>query len=185
MDIYRERFGNKFFYQLYFQTPGVAEAEFDGDPRGILSRLYCSPDTFRFAPAVTDKDASAGGWIVRLGEPKELPEWLTEADLNYYVEEFSRAGFHGGINYYRNIDRNWELMTPYADKTIDIPVLFIAGDKDNVIGRATREQLIDLMKPRVPNLTDVVLLPDVGHWVQQEAADIVNELMLGFLENSR
>lgn len=184
MEIYRERFGNKFFYQIYFQTPGVAEAEFDNDPRGILSRLYCSPDTFRFAPAVSDKDASAGGWIDRLGEPKQLPEWLTEDDLNYYVEEFTEAGFHGGINYYRNIDRNWELMTPYANTNIDIPVLFIAGDKDMVIGKATREQLFDSMKSRVPNLQDVVLLPEIGHWVQQEAAEEVNELMLQFLKRA-
>lgn len=182
MDIYRDRFGNRFFYQLYFQEPGVAEAEFDADPAAILSRLYCSPDTFRFAPKVSDKDASAGGWIDRLGAPKAMPDWIGQADLDYYVDEFTRTGFTGGIRYYRNIDRNWELMTPYADQPIEMPVLFIAGDKDNVIGGASRDKLKDIMSPRVPNLSDVVLLSGIGHWVQQEAAEEVNRLILDFLD---
>lgn len=181
MAIYKERFGDRFFYQLYFQKPGVAEAEFDADPRGILSRLYCSPNTFRFTPAIGDKDYRAGGWIGRLGQPKQLPDWLSQADLDYYVQEFSRAGFADGIHYYRNIDRNWELLGDKANALIQQPVLFIAGDKDNVIGGATREKLMEKMRPMIPNLADVILLPGIGHWVQQEAAEEVNNAMLTFL----
>jgi pimeloyl-ACP methyl ester carboxylesterase len=181
MQIYKERFGDRFFYQLYFQKPGIAEAEFDADPRAILSRLYCSPDTFRFTPTIEDKDYNAGGWIGRLGQPKTLPAWLTQADLDYYVQEFSRAGFADGIHYYRNIDRNWALLGDKANTIIQQPVLFIAGDKDNVIGKTTREKLLEKMQVTVPNLTDVILLPDIGHWVQQEAADRVNAEMLKFL----
>lgn len=184
MEIYRERFGERFFYQLYFQDVGVAEKEFDDDPHGILFRLYSSPDTFRFAPQVTDKNASAGGWIPRLGEPKSLPDWLSQSDLDFYVNEFTEKGFLGGINYYRNIDRNWELMKPYANNTIDIPVLFMAGEKDNVIGKATREQLLESMKPFVTNLKDVVLLPNIGHWIQQEVPDVVNEHIEQFLKDN-
>ena len=182
MQIFKERFGNKFFYQLYFQTPGVAEAEFEADPHAILSRLYASPDAFRFAPAVTDKDYHAGGWIDRIGEPKQLPSWLVQGDLDYYVQEFMHAGFAHGIHYYRNIDRNWELLGEKADTVIEQPTLFIAGEKDNVIGKATREKLVDTMTPRVPNLADVILLPNIGHWVQQEAPAEVNAQMLRFLQ---
>ena len=181
MSIYRERFGDKFFYQLYFQQPGAAEAEFDADPHAILSRLYCSPDTFRFSPTIADQDYHAGGWIGRLGEPKALPDWLSEQELDYYVQEFTRAGFTGGLNYYRNIDRNWQLLAPHANAVIEQPTLFIAGDKDNVIGGADREKLFKLMSPLVPKLDDVVLLPGIGHWVQQEAAEEVNAVMLRFL----
>lgn len=182
MQILKRRFGDRFFYQLYFQKPGVAEAEFDADPRAILSRLYCSPNTFRMKPVVEDKDYRAGGWIPRLGEPKELPAWITPVDIDYYVEEFSRKGFHGGINYYRNIDRNWELLAPFAQKPITQPVLFIAGDKDMVIGGASAEDLKSSMAAMVPNLKDVVLFPGIGHWVQQEAATETNEALLSFIK---
>ena len=181
MEIYKERFGERFFYQLYFQKPGVAEAEFDTDPHAILSRLYCSPDTFRFSPTIEDKDYSAGGWIGRLGEPKNIPAWFSEAELDYYVSEFTRTGFAQGIHYYRNIDRNWELLGDKANNIIEQPTLFIAGEKDNVIGKATREKLFDSMQPLVPNLADVILYPGIGHWVQQEVADEVNQAILDFL----
>jgi pimeloyl-ACP methyl ester carboxylesterase len=181
MQIFRKRFGDKFFYQLYFQEPGVAEREFDNDPRGILSRLLCSPDSFRQKPAIQDDHKDAGGWIPRLGEPESLPVWLGEEDLNYFVAEFSRAGFEGGLNYYRNIDLNWELMAHYAEQDITLPTLFIAGEKDMVIGGATREALRQSMSKRIPNLRDVVLFPGVGHWVQQEAAEETNRVMLEFL----
>lgn len=182
MEIFRKRFGDRFFYQLYFQEPGVAEAEFDQDPRGILSRLLTSPDTFRQKPAVEDEHKDAGGWIPRLGAPDSLPDWLTQEDLDYYVSEFSRAGFAGGINYYRNIDRNWELMAPHARDEIKLPVLFIAGDKDMVVGGASREVLLENMSKQVTGLRDVLLFPGIGHWVQQEAAQQTNAAMLRFLD---
>lgn len=182
MQIMRKRFGEKFFYQLYFQQPGVAEAEFDADPRGILARLLCSPDTFRNRPSVNDEHKDAGGWIPRLGEPTSLPDWLSQHDLDYYEAEFRRAGFAHGIHYYRNIDRNWELMAPLAGEPIQLPTLFLAGDKDMIIGGASREKLFQSMSTQVTGLRDVVLFPGVGHWVQQEAPAEVNRVMLDFFE---
>jgi hypothetical protein len=111
----KKTYGDKFFYQLYFQEPGAAETEFDADPRATLSRVYASPDTPREAPTVTDTARSAGGcWVPRLGAPKSLPSWLTKADLDYYVGEFTGSGFKGGINYYRNFDRNWQANSDLA-----------------------------------------------------------------------
>ena len=109
--------GDNFYYILYFQEPGVAEKEFDADPRGILSRLYLSPDSPREAPVVKDPKRAAGGWIPRLGAPKALPSWLSQADLDYYVKEFTEAGFRGGINYYRNFHRNWETTPQLSGHT--------------------------------------------------------------------
>lgn len=183
MQIFRKRFGDKFFYQLYFQKPGVAEAEFDADPRGIISRLLTSPDSFRHKPAVTGDHKDAGGWIPRLGEPASLPDWLSEEDLDFYVAEFRRAGFAGGINYYRNIDRNWELMADNAGREITLPTLFIGGEKDMVIGGASREKLMESMSKQVTGLRDVILFPNVGHWVQQEAAEETNREILNFLRS--
>ncbi len=177
--------GDNFFYILYFQEPGVAEKEFDADPRAILSRLYLSPDSPREKPEITDPKRAAGGWIPRLGAPKGLPSWLTQADLDYYVREFSDAGFRGGINYYRNFHRNWETTPQLADAKLAQPVLFIAGDKDVVIRGASADALRAGMKNAVPDLKDVVLVPNTGHWVQQERPEETNAAILTFLRSLR
>ena len=174
--------GENFYYILYFQEPGVAEKEFDADPRGILSRLYLSPDSPREAPQVTDPKRVAGGWIPRLGAPKGLPSWLTKEDLDYYVEEFKSAGFRGGINYYRNLQRNWDTTPQLANAKVTAPVLFLAGDKDVVIRGATAEGLKSSMRNAVPGLRDVKLIPNTGHWVQQERPNETNEAILAFLK---
>jgi pimeloyl-ACP methyl ester carboxylesterase len=119
--IWKQRHGDRFYYILYHQEPGVAEAEYDANPEGLLRMLFSSPDTPRHAPVITDQHKDAGGWIGRWGMPKALPQWLSDEDLEYYVGEFSRAGFRGGLNYYRNFDRNHELM-----ENVD-PVVKIAG----------------------------------------------------------
>ena len=183
MEAMRARTGDNFFYMLYHNEPGgVAEAEYDADPREFLRRIYQSPDSPREPPEVTDPKRSAGGWMPRIGRPLGLPDWLTEADLDYYAGQFETAGFRGGVNYYRNFDLSWELTADLAGVPVPVPTLFIAGEADMVIGGATKAQLQAMMAESVPQLTDVVLLPGIGHWVQQEAPDATNQAMLEFLE---
>lgn len=178
---WQEKFGDNFFYILYHNEPGVAEAEYDSDPRGLLSRLYVSPKSPREAPIITDRIRSAGGWIGRLGAPKDLPDWLTADDLDYIVSQFENAGFRGGVNYYRNFHRNWEITENLADARVKVPTLFIAGEKDVVIAKATTEALTHTMSRVVDDLRDVVLIPEIGHWVQQEAPERTNAVILEFL----
>src|SRR5262249_4880940 len=153
---------------LYFQEPGVAEKEFDANPRALLSRLYLSPDSPREQPEITDPKRAAGGWIPRLGAAKGLPPWLTHADLDYYVNQFTQAGFRGGINFYRNWHRNWETTPQLTGAKIAQPVLFIAGQKDGVIRGATADQLTVSMSGVATDLRGVKLIDGAGHWVQQE-----------------
>lgn len=183
IDTWKRTFGDNFFYILYFQEPGAAEAEFDADPRGILSRLYLSPDSPREKPEVTDPKRSAGGWIPRLGAPKESPDWFTDEDLDYYVEQFTDAGFRGGINFYRNFDRNWKITPQLDGVQVKQPVLFIAGEKDIVIRGAGVEQLTALMGRATEDLRGVKLFPDAGHWVQQERPQETNAAMIEFLKS--
>jgi len=179
---YQKRFGDNFFYMLYHNAPGgIAEAEYDADPMGLISRLYLSPDSPREAPQITDKHYSAGGWIGRLGAAKSLPAWLQQEDLDYIVDQFRKSGFRGGINYYRNLHRNWEI-TAELDPVIKVPTLFIAGEQDMVIAHATREQLEAGIGRVVPDLRGVHLFPGIGHWVQQEAPEETNQAMLEFLQ---
>jgi pimeloyl-ACP methyl ester carboxylesterase len=174
--------GENFQYIVYANEPGgVAEKEYDSNPRGLLSGLYTSKDTPVDPPAVTDPKRSAGGWIPRLGKPKALPPWLTQADLDYFVSQFQQAGFRGGVNYYRNFDRNWEITPQLAGARIKAPVAFIAGVDDVVIRGAKEDALRTQMSRVADDLRDVKLVPGAGHWVQQEKPQEVNDFVLDFL----
>lgn len=123
----------------------------------------------------------AGGWLTRERAPAALPGWLTQADLDYFIGEFGGAGFRGGLNWYRNIDRNWELMAPYAGAVVTSPALYIAGDQDMVLRFPGASQLLPNRKQFVPNLRQSLILRDCSHWTEQERPAEVNAAMLGFL----
>ena len=176
------------FYQLYFQSPGIAEAEFERDVRlSIRSLLYsASGDASRrenAAPAAGEVGMvpRQGGFLSRLMNPASLPQWLSEADLDFYVGEFTRTGFRGGLNWYRNIDRNWELLAPMVGARVTVPALYIAGDRDLVLAFRGMDQIIANLSKFVPQLRGTLLLPGCGHWTQQERAPEVGEAMIGFL----
>jgi len=181
----QNQYGDNFYYILYFQEldadgHGVAEAEFDADPRGLLSRRFLAGAT-RLPPEITDPLRSAGGLIPRMGEPIDFPAWISPAELDYYVEEFTRSGFRGGINYYRNMERNWELTPELRDLPVSQPAMFIAGEHDQVIGGATEEALRARLSQVVTDLRGVHVIPGIGHRVQQQEPREVNPLLLEFL----
>ncbi len=182
---WRRQHEDNFYYILYFQEldaegNGIADTELDADPRGILSRLYLTGATRR-PPEVTDPLRSAGGMIARRGEPTDFPTWISADELDYYVAEFTRTGFRGGLNYYRNFHRNWELTPHLRGVQVPQPAMFIAGENDGVIGGATEETLVARLRQVATDPRGVHLLPGVGHWVQQQAPDEVNRLLLEFL----
>ncbi len=184
LESWRRRFGDNFFYVLYFQEPGVAEAEFEADLPGFLRRVYTSPGIDVDPPEITDPKASAGGWLPRLPSFRELPPWFTQEDFDHCLAELERSGFRGGLNYYRNFDRNWHLTEELAGRKIEVPVIFLAGDQDLVIqmfGVSEAPQLIGLMQPWIPQLRSAELLPGVGHWIQQERPEEVNSALVEFL----
>jgi epoxide hydrolase A/B len=181
---WRRRFGDDFFYILYFQEPGVAEAELGADPREFLRRVYTSPGMEVDPPEITDPKASAGGWLPRLSSPHGLPPWLSQEDFDHCLAELARSGLRGGLNYYRNFDRNWQLTAELAGRQVTVPVIFLAGDQDlvlRILGITERSQLESRMAPVVPHLRSVQLLPGVGHWIQQERPEEVNAALLDFL----
>src|SRR5215469_7478208 len=122
------------WYQLYFQEPGVAEAEYRDNIRTAfrIGRVMISGD----APPRTQPFGMVprqGGLFSRVPPPPPLPAWLTEADVDFYTSEFTRTGFRGGLNWYRNIDRNWELLAPFDGVPVSVPALYIAGERDPVV----------------------------------------------------
>jgi pimeloyl-ACP methyl ester carboxylesterase len=172
------------FYQLYFQEPGVAEAEFESDPRRSLHAMLYGGSGDR-----PPRDGTAevgmvprGGRFLGTGlDPLPLPPWLTQADLDFYGAEFARTGFRGGLNWYRNIDRNWELLSAFKGAKVMVPALYIAGDRDMVVAFSGAQQLIAGLKNFVPKLTQTIMLPGCGHWTQQERATEVSAAMTEFV----
>jgi pimeloyl-ACP methyl ester carboxylesterase len=176
------------FYQLYFQAPGAAEAELGRDPRDTIRRILysASGDAPResgnmFGDQAVGMVPRSGGLHARTIDPPTLPAWLTEADIDFYAGEFARTGFRGGLNWYRNIDRNWELLAPLAGAKVPVPALYMAGDRDLVVGFPGMDHLIANLKVFVPNLTKTIMLPGCGHWTQQERASEVNAALIAFL----
>ena len=178
--IFKQMFTNNFFYILYFQKPGVAEAELEADPRRSLRLFLYSASgdapqegTFWLKP----KEAT---FLQGLKDPEQLPSWLTEADLDYFTSQFEKSGFRGPLNRYRNMDRDWEELPQLAGAKIQQPALFIAGERDGVI--AMNPSGIETMKQHVPHLRNVLLLPGAGHWTQQERPADVNTALIEFLK---
>jgi pimeloyl-ACP methyl ester carboxylesterase len=123
-----------------------------------------------------------GGLIASWPEPPALPAWLTETDLGFYAGEFARTGFRGGLNWYRNIDRNWTLLAPWAGATVGVPALYVAGDRDLVLAFRGMDQLLPALARFIPNLRKTLTLPGCGHWTQQERPAEVTAAMLAFLK---
>lgn len=186
----QEFYGDNFWYMVYFQQPGVAEAELEADLAKTLRTTYYSisgdvPADWRPAR----KPASAK-FLDEMLDPLEvnghLPAWLTEEDLDYYVTQYQQSGFRGPINWYRNIDRNVTL-TPQLDSLetgmIQQPAFFIAGTKDPVLqfhgGKA-----LAAMDKWMADLRGKVLIEGAGHWVQMERPVEVTEALLGFLKSA-
>jgi len=177
--LFKQIFQDNFFYMLYFQEPGVAEAEFEKDPKRSM-RL------FLFAASGDDTSEGAGfagkkkgdQFLAGMLEPEKLPAWLRQEDIDYYAQEFARTGFRGGLNRYRNMDRDWEQLPELAGATVQQPALFIGGEKDGVL----RFTSMDAMKQNVPNLRGTVMLP-CGHWTQQERPAEVNAALIKFLKS--
>jgi pimeloyl-ACP methyl ester carboxylesterase len=158
--IMREHLGED-FYMVWFQEPGVADEALARDVRRTL----------------TTKRVWTAQWAEQDGEPPERASWLSEDELAVYVDAFERTGFTGGLNWYRNIDRNWELGEAVAERRIEQPAMFLTGEDDLV--RTFMPSAV--MNGWVTDLRADVLVAGAGHWVQQERPDEVNAALLEFI----
>jgi pimeloyl-ACP methyl ester carboxylesterase len=167
------------FYWQYFQAPGTAEAEFEREigltMRTLLGRGFSDPGASLFIQ-------DGKGFLGDARPDRPLPNWLSESDLALFTEAYKKSGFRGGLNWYRNIDRNWELTAPWQDAMIQQPSLFIAGSKDSVITGLIGAKRVNDMERVLSNLKQKLIIEGAGHWVQQERAEEVNAALVGFLK---
>ena len=180
-EVFREHFTSqgRFFYQEYFQTPGVAEAEAEADPRDFVHRMMYSISGDVPEGDYWDKPAGAT-FLEGLPDPR-YTGWLNAADMDFYEGEFRRSGFRGPLNRYRNHERDFVWLQKYAGRRIEQPALFIGGSRDPatfLFGAITDPAALHRM-----TLADGTshVLDGVGHWTQQERPDAVNRLLLDWL----
>ncbi len=149
------------FYIVWFQQPGVADAALASDVRRTLT---------------TSRQWTAQ-WAEENGAELKRAPWISEEELAVYIDAFERTGFTGGLNWYRNIDRNWELTEPFAERCIEQPAMYLTGELDPV----RRFMPAEAMHGWVTDLRAEIVVPQAGHWVQQQAPQAVNAALLEFL----
>lgn len=176
------------FYTLYFQEPKLADEEFNRDVSLTLRKLMFAasgeagprkpgdgtPNPFGMV-------AKSTGLLASLPTPAKLPEWLPSREFDQLVRAFELSGFTGGLNYYRNLDRNWELQQSSVGQLVQVPAVFMIGERDTGLTIPGMDQIIAAMPNLVPDLRGSYVLQDAGHWLQQERAKEVSELAINFL----
>ncbi|RYZ43797.1 MAG: alpha/beta hydrolase [Myxococcaceae bacterium] len=177
--LFKKIFGQKWFYILYFQEPGVAEAELEADIPSAVRTILAGAPGFEAKFTGTQDRKPGDGFLTGLTPPKTLPAWLTEQDVAFFAKELKGSGLRGGLNRYRNMDRDWEELPELATVKIQQPALFLIGEKDP--GRSFAP--VEPMKELVPHLQDILVLPGAGHWLQQESAAEVNAALVSFLKS--
>jgi pimeloyl-ACP methyl ester carboxylesterase len=172
------------FYMVYFQQPGVADAELAADRHATFRRVLSSasgdgvPGGGRTGLPIVPP---GGGFLDVCPEPERLPAWFTDADIDTYAAQYATAGFTGPLNWYRNLDRNWELTAPWQHAPVLVPALYLAGEQDLVVRFPGTREGLGQLAGAAPRLREPVLLPGCGHWTQQERPAEVSAAMLSFL----
>jgi len=176
------------FYTIYFAQPELAAHELEHDISVSLRKIYF------WASAERNNDhekshnpfsmlSKQDGLLGALPLPENLPKWLTQEAFNVFVESFKRSGFSGGLNYYRNLDRNWEQQGAFNDLKVTVPALYMVGEQDTGLAMPGMLQIIEEMPKLVPNLRASHIISDAGHWLQQEAPNRVNQEIIQFLDS--
>lgn len=161
----QQRYPDDCAYMLHYQAPGVADTELALDTTETMQDMFADKSD----PTVP---ADTGRTLGR-------PEWLSEEELNVYISAFTRTGFTGALNWYRNLDRNYALAAAWASSRVQAPSLFIAGTRDMVLSWCPIDAGADLLTQHKGN----VLIAGAGHWVQQEKPHEVNNAILSFLNH--
>jgi pimeloyl-ACP methyl ester carboxylesterase len=174
---------DKHFYQKYFQEPGRVEMELEADPRRSMAMILYSlsgdpppEERWQFLFPRSKKFIESGV------APKKLPSWLTEADLEFFAGEFKRAGFRGGVNWYRNLDLNWELTGFLDGAKLRQPSMLATGEQDAAIAMLGGDAA-PIVKVSMPACRTMTIIPGAGHWIQLERPQQINQLLVDFAKS--
>ncbi len=181
IELWRQLYADRFFYQLYFQAEGVAEAELEADVRSSLQKIYHALSGAADSLDPWLRRPAGGGLLEALPEPSPFPSWLTPDDLDYVAAHFAAGGFRGPLNRYRNQERDFTMIPELGARPVAQPSCFIAGSRDIVRHFIPDHDLYADPASHCSDLRRCEIIDNVGHWVQQEAPDAVNGALLAFL----
>lgn len=164
-----------FNYQLYFQEPGVAEAELEKNMSRTFKSFFRASD--ELGSLSVHKATELGGILVNAPENPSLSRITTEEEIEFYVQQFKKSGFRGPLNWYRNVERNWKWSCKGLGRKILVPALMVTAEKDIVL----RPQMSKNMENWIPYLKRGHI-EDCGHWTQIEKPAEVNQILIKWLE---
>ena len=173
----------KFFYQLYFQEEGVAEAELEVDSAVSIRKIYYSiSGEARGEPFLQDKGADQG-LLDGLTDPDPFPSWASEADIKVYADAMKRGGWRGPLNRYRAQNLDAADLGSLPDPELNQPATFIGGEFDAVRNFMPGMDLFEYAAMACTDFRGSTIIPGAGHWVQQEAPDATNAALASFIDS--
>jgi pimeloyl-ACP methyl ester carboxylesterase len=184
IDLFDQLYAGKFFYMLYFQEPGVAEAAFQADLRAALKRVYFALSGAAPVNSLLPGAPRDAALLPLLPAPPDGPlSFISDADLDRIVASFEHTGLTGAFNRYRALTFDVEASSDIVGATVDQPSCFIAGELDPV--RAMIPGIDSFADPGAgcTDFRGTTLISDAGHWVQQEAPNAVNDALDTFLDS--
>jgi pimeloyl-ACP methyl ester carboxylesterase len=170
-----------FLHIEYFRPVGPADRDLAAAPREFFQKVFWTLGAegdffamFEYPPGTT--------YLEAMKEPPPLPwPWLSEAELDYFVEQYNRSGFTGGLNWYRSMDLKWQQRKPFEGVQSQVPAYFIGSEQDVDLEGFHGDDPIGLMRAQFPNLREVAMISNAGHMVQLEKSDEVNHLLIKYL----
>jgi pimeloyl-ACP methyl ester carboxylesterase len=180
-DIFKAIHGDNFFYILYFQEVGVAEAELDPNVERCMRGILWAASGEGYPDVLPEPRKAAGTGFLdgMIGTPPDsLPPWCTADDLALYVDSFEASGFFGPVSWYRNLDRNYARVQSSPIAGMTMPCWFIGGSKDLVIAR---DPTFEDRNRLVPGYRGMTIVDGAGHWTQQERPAETNAALLSYL----
>lgn len=185
LELWAELYKGRFFYQLYFREEGVAEKELEQDMTRSLRLIFYSAcaDGMKEMMANPPQKGPGSTMLEGLPDPSPFPAWLSDKELQYYAENFASSGMRGPLNRYRCQDMDWRELAHLQGRRIQQPALFLAGELDPVLAFIPNTDMVALMRAKhLDDLRIGEIIPDGGHWIQQEKPEIVNRHLLAFLQ---
>jgi pimeloyl-ACP methyl ester carboxylesterase len=181
-DLFRALSGDRFFYILYFQDVGPAEAELETDVSETMRLTLWGGSGEMFGPPPDPLPPMEGTGFLEsitrgVAVPAGVPSWMTPDDLAAYTEQFTTSGFFGPLSWYRNLDADYDLTKDLPPPSV--PCAFIGGTRDGVI--AARLDTIDETHAELPEYRGSILIEGAGHWTQQERPDEFNSALVELL----
>jgi len=181
IEVARAAYKGRFFYQLYFQEEGVAEAELEADVAGALRKLYFAASGDAPPNRWLESKPADAKLLDGMVDPKPFPGWMSEADLAVYARAFQAGGFRGPLNRYRAQTIDFAELAELTGQRVMQPSLFIAGARDPVRAFIPGVDLYATPGIACADFRGSTILPDVGHWVQQEAPKETNAALEAFV----